>query len=1044
MPQPGYYRHPTIHGGTVVFVFEDDLWSTSVSGGMAVRLTANPGSHSGPRFSPDGSRLAFTSRDEGRLEVHVMDSGGGPSRRLTYFAASTRVVGWNREAVVAATDFRQPFAGWTHLWEIPLEGAARPLNLGPAGAYAGGGPYRVLARNGFDPSRWKRYRGGLSGTLWIDRGDGFEPLVKIDANLSSPMWVGNRLFFLSDHEGVGNIYSVTAAGRGLKRHTDHDDFYVRFPSTDGSRIVYHSGGDLYVLDPKTGSSKIEIVMPSSRPHRNRRFVPVSTHLESFDLHPQGHSLVLSSRGATFTMALWEGAARRHDPGSRVRERLATYTSDGNRLVAISDETGDERLIVRHLETGEVKTFKTEVGRPRSIDVSAHGLAAITNHRHQLLVVDLEKGNSRRIHHSPFSWIGGVAWSPDGRWLAYSAAVTRTTMNLFLYDTESKKAHQIGRPEFVDHSPVFDPGGKYLFFLGGRVFEPVADAVFHDYGFPRATVPMAIPLTGDTPSPFDVTARTPRAPGSTPEAPAETPTIIDLDGIGDRVVAFPLGAGIYTRIEAATGRVLVLHRPPASPLAGDPPKPVLQAWDLALDKMETVCEGVDGFGLSSDRKVMILKLGEKLRVVPAGWKDDKNGNDKPGRETGFLDLDRIGLEVDPGEEWAQMFDEAWRLQRDQFWTEDMSGVSWGEVRRRYGALVERVATRSEFSDLLWEMQGELGTSHAYELGGEYRPEPAWSQGLLGADIEWRRRAWRVVGVPEGDSWAAPSPLRAPGIDVEVGDRIVSVDGKPLSEAKSPESRLVHRADRPVRIGVARGRAKTRQVVVKPVTSEFPLRYRDWVSSNRNQVKQASGGRLGYIHIPDMQAVGFAEFNRGFRAEVDCQGLVIDVRFNRGGNVSQLLLEKLVRRRLGFRVTRWRALTPFPYDSPAGPMVCLTNEMAGSDGDIFSHTFKRLGLGPLIGTRTWGGVIGIWPQHSLVDGTVTTQPEYATWFDDVGYAIENLGAEPDIEVVITPDDYAAGRDPQLERAIAELLPVIEAIASVDLGPRPRTGFPGGVVS
>lgn len=1032
MAELGYYRHPTISGDQIIFVVEDDLWRVASDGGSAHRLTANPGSHSGPRYAPDGSQVAFTSRDEGRMEVHLMDSDGGPSRRLTYFAASSRVAGWRGASVLVATDHRQPFTGWQHLWDVPVGGGPpTSLGLGPATGIAPGPKGTVIARYGFDPSRWKRYRGGLAGKLWIDRGQGFTPLVTVDGNLAAPMWIGGRVFFLSDHDGVGNIYSVTAGGRSLKCHTSHDQFYARFPSSDGRRIVYHVGGDLWLLDPATGENRpIDVRIPSSRPQRNRRIVPVAQHLSSIDLHPEGHSLMMTSRGASFTMPLWEGAPRRHDPGSAVRERLATYSADGSKMVAISDATGEERLMVRELDSGEVTILDKDIGRVRSIGVCPGPALrlAVTNHRHELLLVEPGRRSVRVVHRSPHSWIAGAGWSPDGKWLAYAAATTRTTTNLFLYQVSTKRAHQIGAPEFVDHSPVFDPDGKYLFFLGSRSYEPVADAIFHDYGFPRSTRPMALALAKATSSPFDVSQRKPRPPGGgeTP-APDRPPEVaIDLDGLERRVVAFPVPVGAYRTLLAARGRAFFTALPPAPANSEEEkPKLILQSWDFATDKVETVAEGVGAVALSADHKTLGMLFGPKVRVVPSSWKDDKNGKDVVGRDTGWLDLDRIRLDIEPGQEWLQMFDEAWRLQRDYFWSEDMGGVDWSAMRARYRSLVDRVSSRAEFSDLMWEMQGELGTSHAYELGGEYRPEPSWTQGMLGADLAWDRGAWRITSIPQGDSWAVGSPLAMPGIDARPGDRLLRIDGGSMDRVTSPESRLVHRADKPVAITLARGRTKPRSVVVTPLGSETQLRYRDWVNSNRRKVKEMSQGRMGYLHIPDMRSEGFAEFHRGYRAEVDCDGLVVDVRFNRGGNVSQILLERLLRKRLGYRVTRWRSLTAFPYDAPAGPMVCLTNELAGSDGDIFSHTFKQHGLGPLIGTRTWGGVIGIWPQQSLVDGTVTTQPEFGTWFKDVGYAVENYGTDPDIVVEISPEDYRRGVDTQLERGVKELESILSKL-------------------
>ena len=671
--------------------------------------------------------------------------------------------------------------------------------------------------------------------------------------------------------------------------------------------------------------------------------------------------------------------------------------------------------------------------------------------------------------------------PTGNGSPSRAAVSRTTTNLFLHDTRTGETRQIGRPDFDDWAPTFDPEGRYLAFLSARVFDPVPDVHFHDYGFPRAALPMLIPLKADARSPFSVIARDPRPPGppappvppappappgqatpsgeSIPSAtpvvgapspspivePASVATEIDVDGLADRIQAFPVPSAAYSRLKAGKGRIYFQSQPVVGVLGvpeSDGPMGRLESWDFATDKVEVVADGVSGFTVSGDGKVLAIRTKAALRVVPVGWKDDKNPNDKAGRETGFVDLARIRVEVNPSAEWRQMFEEAWRLQRDHYWWEDMGGVDWIGIRERYLELVDRVASRAEFSDLLWEMQGELGTSHAYELGGDYRPQPVWTQGHLGADVEWNRGAWRISAIPSGDVWdqKAASPLAAPGIGVAVGDRIVAVDGRETSEVVSPQALLVERAGQAVTLSVASGRKAARRVTIAPLADEYALRYRDWVENNRAVVAEKTGGQAGYIHIPDMGPQGFAEFHRYWKSSVDLPGLVIDVRFNRGGNVSQLLIEKLVRRRIGYQVTRWRLPHAVPDDAPAGPMVCLTNENAGSDGDIFSHTFKMLDLGPLIGVRTWGGVVGIWPQQSLVDGTVTTQPEFGHWFTDVGYAVENFGTVPDIEVINRPQDYVAGRDPQLERGIAELITIIGSSPQVpDFGDRPSVKPP-----
>ena len=451
-------------------------------------------------------------------------------------------------------------------------------------------------------------------------------------------------------------------------------------------------------------------------------------------------------------------------------------------------------------------------------------------------------------------------------------------------------------------------------------------------------------------------------------------------------------------------------------------------------------------LADDGTTLVIREGKRLRAVPANRKleasDPAVQSDAPSRKSGWIDLGRVRVSVDPRSEWRQMLREVWRLQRDHFWTPDMSGIDWNAVFERYAPLLDRVATRGELSDLIWEMQGELGTSHAYEMGGDHRKPPSIALGHLAADLKLADdgASYEIVRIVAGDPWeaGADSPLNAVGVEAQVGDRIVAVNGLPVSQALPPQALLVHQAGAKVELTLApkeKG-AAPRTVLINALTDEVPARYREWVERNREWVHAQSGGRIGYFHLPDMQSHGFAEFHRYFSTECDHDALIVDLRYNRGGHVSQLLLEKIARRRSGYAVARWMRPSPYPGEAVAGPVVALTNEHAGSDGDIFSHNFKLMGLGPLVGTRTWGGVVGIWPRHQLVDGSETTQPEFSFWFNDVGFGVENYGTDPQIEVDNAPQDAAAGHDRQLETALATAQDLVEKTRPglPDFGPRP----------
>jgi tricorn protease len=1082
----GYFRYPTIQSDQVVFTCEDDLWVVPAQGGIARRLTSNLGEVSWPMLSPDGRWLAFVGRDEGQAEIYLMPSLGGPARRLTYLGGTAcQTVAWSPEGkIIFSSNAGHWYPRATFLYQIDPEGGmpdllpyglASNLSYGPQGRL-------VIGRIADDPAHWKRYRGGRTGQIWVDQsGQGtFELLTSLNGNLAAPMWIGERIYFISDHEGVGNIYSCLPDGQAIQRHTDHKELYARNPATDGNRIVYHAGGDLYLYSLTEDTSQLlPVEFYSPQTQRNRKFVDPGRYLENWMLHPSGMATTISARGKIFAFFNWEGAVIQYgkrpateDPASPttgVRYRLPTWMNDGERLLVVSDEGGEEAFAIFTADnSGEPEHLSgLDIGRPDEIAINpARDQLVFSNHRYELIFVDLETKQQKLIDRGLAGPIDGFDWSPDGEWVVYSVSVSLKTSALKLWKVGSESPVQITEPVLDDYAPVFSPDGEYIYFLSQRIFDPVFDSLQLEMGFPSSVKPYLITLRKDQISPFipippfaglppepeeettsteelDQPAGEPEksadilveeepgtldTPDDRPEVPEEHKMQIDLDGIQGRIIPFPVSEGRYGRIFGTRSGKVVYSRYPIEGMLDEDledrssPRGSLMVYDFEDQKEDFLVYNVSDFGISRDASWIIYRSRARLRILKAGEKPQEDRN-PPSRRTGWLDLDRVKVSVLPGAEWRQMFREAWRLQRDQFWTPDMSQVDWLAIHDRYLPLVDRVSSRSEFSDLMWEMQGELGTSHAFEFGGDYRSEPDYRQGYLGAEYAYdpESSGWKIIQIHHGDGWApgSDSPLNKPGVNIGIGSILLAINGRPLSEKVSPAKALVNLAEETVILTVlSPGESTPRQVTVETLHSEVRLRYREWVNHNRQRVHEATQGRMGYVHIPNMGPWGFAEFHRGYLAEVDREGLIVDVRFNSGGYVSALLLEKLARRRIGYSAARWRQVPrPYPPDSVLGPMVALTNEYASSDGDIFSHGFKLMNLGPLVGKRTWGGVTGYWPRHSLVDGTLTTQPEVSTWFQDVGWGIENYGADPDIVVDITPQDYGRDEDPQLERAIAE---------------------------
>jgi tricorn protease len=1080
----GYYQRPTICGHKLVFVYEDDLWMKDLkaSSSVASRLTANPGRATDPHLSPDGRFLAYTSLDEGHPEVYVTSLQEMEPRRLTYLGEDTRCVGWTRDGryVLFTTSAGNAFNRVFQLAQVSREGGPpTPLRLGPA-AHISYAPKkgRVIGRHTWDPARWKRYRGGTAGQLWVDPSENgsFKPLLKIDGNLTRPIWVKDRIFFGSDHEGICNLYSCLPNGSDLRAHTQHEDFFIRYPNSDGKRIVYQCGGDIYLVDPrKKQSQKIEITVHTQRQRLARKFVPAARYIQGYGLSPDGSHTVMVSRGKAFTFAHWEGAVSQHGEHDGVRYRLLHWGPHG--VFNVHDQSREEEisLFLAAKEGGQPGdqvhlTIGADIGRVLELGSAPCGKRVwFTNHRHQLFCFELTdeflkwhrdqfkrkkaKGEApplptlTLVAEDRFHRIRDAAFSPDGEWLAFARCCNRQDSQICLFNWTTNETTPVTTQPFFDWAPDFDPEGRYLYFLSCRDFDPVKDNLFFDYSFPKAARPHLITLQKEQPDPF---LQRSRAPGADPpELPSPYLKVaekekdskkirVDLDGIQERLRVFPVNEGLYFGVLGIKGKA-ILGISPVRPTLGKTQAKTrladasIEVYDFKKLESSVPFTSISGFGLSLDRSTLIYRSDRTLRVIKAEKMTTvaTRGNTRP---SGWLDLSRVKVSVKPKLEWQQMLQEAWRLMRDHFWDPDMASVDWDGVLERYSPLLERLSTRREFSDLLWEFQGELGTSHAYEYGGDYTTGPYYAQGKLAATLKWdgRSKGYRILEIAKGDPRCETetSPLRILHHPLEPGDVILEVNGHPVSQAAPVEKFLVNQADQRITLKVVRrashrgpGKPKPESLVVQALRRETPVRYREWVETNKKTVHDQSQGQVGYIHIPNMGVDGFAEFHRSYYSEIVRDALIVDVRYNGGGNVSGLLLEKLSRPRLGFDVQRWGAPVAYPMEAPAGPLVAITNEQAGSDGDIFSHCFKLLGLGPLIGKRTWGGTIGIWPRHPLVDGTVTTQPEFAFWFPDVGWGVENYGTDPDEEVEIRPQDWRVGHDPQLARAVEVALQQIE---------------------
>lgn len=1064
----GYLRSPDIHDDLITFAAADDIWLVPATGGRAWRLTSDNVPVRNPRFSPDGSKIAWASSKDSGFEIHVTDLDGS-ARRLTYFgSASTSLLGWYDDgSVIVSTAARTHERFVTFGYRVGLDGSVTPLPYGPVAGVARGEDGLVVSSRAIRAvADQKRYRGGTAAKLWWDptgAGDSYQRVLGgITAGLESPSWVGNELIFSSDQlaelpgtaDEQANLFSIAADKLGsasaadLVQRTFHtvEQGYVKEPVTDGARIVYHARGVIYLLEGLGAEPRaLQISLPVLAARQPQPVKPTK-NLTSVVPDRTATGSMVSWRGKAFYLSHREGPARALAASSSVRIREPQPMGRSGQAIMISDEAGEDRIELRPLNgEGEPRVIEIDLGRILHLASDPAGeRVALISHDGRVSLLDVGTGNLRALGDSPDGEASDPVFSPDGRYLVWTrplgAARHGQLIAVDLGGDSDPVALTTGR--FDDSSPAFTADGKYLAFLSVRTFDPHYDSHVFDINFPYGSRPYLVPLAATEPPPFGPSVDGwPMSAGEDDQAKAETeddqkdpkkkadqaPASPDLavDGFEDRLVPFPVPAGDYRSLRAAKGGVLWIHEAPTSGVLGtsragvpgEKPSDQLERFDFGKRSVEVLLAKIDSYEVSGDLGWIVARDGDAVSVRPS---DRETKDDDPAKVD--VDLDRLRFEVDPVAEWHQMLDESARLMRDHYWRADLDGVDLEAVLAHYRPVVDLLGSYDDLISLLWEFAAELNTSHAYARANKPYGDTSRALGLLGADFSSVAGEWVIDRILPGESSDpdARSPLRAAGVDARPGDRIVRIGGLAVDPVLGPNAGLVGAADKPIELVLRRpGRDQDRRVVVVPVADEAALRYQDWVTGRKTYVAEHSGGRLGYVHVPDMVATGWAQLHRDLEEATRHEGVIADVRFNGGGHLSQLVNERLGRKVIAWDTARHGSTSEYPSQGVRGPVVYVANEYAGSDGDIVNASARALGIGPIVGTRTWGGVVGIDGRFDLIDGTGVTQPRYAYWINGQGWDVENHGVDPDIEVPITPDQWHSEADPQLDRAIDEAL-------------------------
>lgn len=1043
-------RFPATNGTDVVFTYAGDLYKAPLSGGEAQRLTSHIGYEIFPRFSPDGKSIAFTGQYDGNTEVYLVSADGGEPKRLTYTSTNSRddlgdrmgpnnvTMTWTRDGkqIVYRNRIGDGFEG--KLWTVSKDGGmseALPLPEGGFCCYSPDGKKLAYNRVFREFRSWKYYRGGMADDIWIYDSQA-KKVTNITNNVAQdifPMWIGEEIFFASDRDMTMNLFVYNTKTGITEKVTNYTDYDVKFPSTDGTIIVYEQGGYLYKLDPKTRrSEKISITLNSDNVDARSEQKHVSDDLTAASLSADGKRVVVTARGEVFDVPVQKGVTRDITRTPGAHEREAEWAPDGKYIAYISDRTGETEVWLEAAEGGDpIQLTKDNDTYIRSIQWSPDSKFILyTDRKNRVVTVDVASKTKKEILRNPESEFYDVSYSPDSQWLTYTKPAANQMSVVYIYNLKTGKEYPVTEKWYNSSEPVFSTDGKYLIFSSDRDFNPIYGRLEWNHVYTRMGGIYLVMLEKSTPSPFlpkdekvgeEKSETADKKEGKEATVSQGVTVRIDTEDMLGRIVKLPLGTNNYRNFYSDGKTVWYWGN------GGT------HAFDLDKQKDELVAEGAYMDVTSGSEKALFLK-GNTLYVT--GLPKTKTAL------TDAVDLSDMVATIDYPQEWAQIFDEAWRAYRDGFYLENMHGVDWKAIKAKYECLLPYAKTRLDLNYIISEMIGELACGHAYVNPGDYKQIKRISMGLLGAELSRDKSGYyRIEKIIPGAPYSQKlrSPLTEPGMDIQEGDYITAIDGVSTTSVDNIYKLLVGKADVLTELTVNKQAVKGgRKVVVTPISDEYPLYHYNWVQKNLKRVEEATNGRVGYIYIPDMGPEGLNEFARYFYPQLDKEALIIDDRANGGGNVSPMIIERLLRKPYRMTMSRTSTMTgTIPDATQYGPKVLLINKYSASDGDLFPWSFKANQLGTVIGTRTWGGIVGISGSLPYMDGTDIRVPFFTNYDAKTGqWIVENHGVDPDILLDNDPIQEQAGVDQQLEKAIEVVLEQLKDRKPLPGVPAPRT--------